>query len=282
MERRTDLIQEGRSCLQQHNILNSRGEAEWLAGHVLNCSRLELYLDNQPVPARDVFLFRDLLQKRITGVPLQYLLGCTEFMGLKIKTAINVFIPRPETEILVEAVVNIAASMAARQYSILDIGTGSGNIAVSLAKCLTKAAVFACDSCDFALQLSRENALGHNARITVVKSDLFSAFEKKEQFSLVVSNPPYVQTADISMLPVEVRREPKTALDGGSDGLFYYYRIIAEAPDYMREDALLCLEMGDHQWTIVKDIIERSKSFTFVNIIKDNNNKERVIIARKR
>ncbi|MFH1245032.1 MAG: peptide chain release factor N(5)-glutamine methyltransferase [Candidatus Omnitrophota bacterium] len=280
MERSIDLIKEGRSCLEQHDIPNSGGESELLLGHILNCSRLELYLDNRQISEENLCLFRDLLKKRVTGIPLQYLLGCTEFMGLKIKTAFNVFIPRPETEILVEAVLDMAAEYG-RQCSILDIGTGSGNIAVSLAKYIKNADVFACDISDFALQLARDNALLNNARINVIKSDLFSAFKQTEQFSLVVSNPPYIKTADIPKLSPEVQWEPRAALDAGGDGLFYYYRIIDESADYMREEALLVLEIGDNQYAAVKNIIEQSQCFTFVKVVNDNNNKERIIIARK-
>jgi len=281
VEKRIDLLKQGRRFLTEEGVTNARAEAEIFLSHILNCPRIELYLDNPAVEEKKSRDYWSLLIERSRGLPLQYLIGSTEFMGLKFKAAPGVFIPRPETEILVETVLAQLAITDYRSLNILDIGTGCGNIAVSLAKELKKAHIFACDISDSALQLAKENFSFNKVDICLVKSDLFAAFRKLNYFSLIVSNPPYINARVIPRLCRELHFEPRRAIDGGRDGLFYYRRIINEAPDYLRDKGMLVLEIGDNQADSVKEILAQSGKFALVKVVRDYNNVERVIVAQR-
>ncbi len=292
MEKRIDLLKQGRRFLTEEGVTNARGEAETFLSHILNCPRIELYLDNPAVEEKKSRDYWSLLIERSRGLPLQYLIGSTEFMGLKFKAAPGVFIPRPETEILVETVLSQLAITNYRLLNILDIGTGCGNIAVSLAKGLKKAClplakqggqahIFACDISDSALQLAKENFSFNKVDICLVKSDLFAAFRKLNYFSLIVSNPPYINARAIPRLCRELHFEPRRAIDGGRDGLFYYRRIINEAPAYLRDKGMLVLEIGDNQADSVKEILAQSGKFSQALLLRDYNNVQRVIVAQK-
>jgi len=268
--------------LAGEGIENAMGESELFLSHILDCPRAELYLNNIAVKEDDSRQFWQFLSTRMEGVPLQYILGSTEFMGLEFKIRPGVFVPRPETEILVEAILFEIRNSKFEIRNILDIGTGCGNIAVSLAKYLPEADVFACDICDSALQLAEENTHLNGVKLNLIKSDIFAAFcNKRNYFSSIVSNPPYVNRGDIPGLPRELQHEPKSALDGGLDGLRYYRQIIKEAPDYLGKDGLLALEIGDNQARSIKQIIEEAPNFTLVSISEDYNNIERVVLIKK-
>ncbi|MBL7092267.1 MAG: peptide chain release factor N(5)-glutamine methyltransferase [Candidatus Omnitrophica bacterium] len=291
MEKRIDLLKQGRRFLTEEGVTNARGEAEIFLSHILNCPRIELYLDNPAVEEKKSRDYWNLLIERSRGLPLQYLIGSTEFMGLKFKVAPGVFIPRPETEILVETALNLQLTTCGLGLNILDIGTGCGNIAASLAKELKKARlrqgfggqahIFACDISDSALQLAKENFSFNKVDICLVKSDLFAAFRKLNYFSLIVSNPPYINARVIPRLCRELHFEPRMAIDGGRDGLFYYRRIINEAPAYLQDKGMLLLEIGDNQADSVKEIIAQSGKFALVKVVRDYNNVERVIVAQR-
>lgn len=281
-KKRLDLINDGSRYLRGEGIVNHLGEAEVFLSHILNCSRVRLYLDNLTIEENTSSRFWDLLKVRSTRYPLQYLLKETEFAGLNLKTKEGVFIPRPETEILIDKILQIVGPNLRSKSSILDIGTGSGNIAISLAKALEEIDVFACDISDSALQLAKENANRNKAQITFIKSDLFSAFNKKEVFSLIVSNPPYIKKGDIATLAEELSYEPKKALDGGDDGLFYYRKIIAKAPNYLSAKGFLAFEIGADQADSVKTILIEKGKFSLIAILKDYNNMDRVVIAQKK
>ena len=183
MEKRVDLLRQGSFYLKRRKIINSLKESEMFLAHILNCPRTELYLDNFIVEKRNIRNYWSLLSQRADGFPLQYLIGSSGFMGLEFKIAQGVFIPRPETEILIETVLQLSAKNPMLPTKVLDIGTGCGNIAISLAKNLDKANVFACDISDFALQLARENSQLNAVALHLVKSDLFCAFKKENTFS---------------------------------------------------------------------------------------------------
>lgn len=292
MEKRIDLLKQGRRFLTEEGVTNARREAEIFLSHILNCPRIELYLDNPAVEEKKSRDYWSLLIERSKGLPLQYVIGTTEFMGLKFKAAPGVFIPRPETEILVETVLAQLAITNYRLLNILDIGTGCGNIALSLAKELKKAClplakqgrqahIFACDISDSALQLAKENFSFNKVDIRLVKSDLFAAFRKLNYFSLIVSNPPYIDARVIPELSRELHFEPRRAIDGGRDGLFYYRRIINEAPAYLQDKGMLVLEIGDNQADSVKEILAQSGKFSQALLLRDYNNVQRVIVAQK-
>jgi release factor glutamine methyltransferase len=214
-------------------------------------------------------------------VPLQYFLGDTEFCGLTIKVNRNVFIPRPETEVMVEKII---AQFKDHQGSlkILDLCTGSGNIAVSLAKNLPDCEVTAADICSRAIAQAAKNARinqVNHGRIGFVKSDLFENIRGK--FDIITINPPYIPSADIYRLGKEISFEPRIALNGGIDGLNFYRLIFQKASDFMNDNAFLFMEMGDDQSGQISRILSKSHELILKDIIKDNNNKPRVLVIQK-
>jgi len=254
---------------------------------VLGCSRAELYLKKKRMLSRENFFrISGALKRRISGEPIQYILGKTEFMGLEFIVTPTVLIPRPDTEILVETTLRYAAdkvsSEKATGLQVLDIGTGSGCIAVSLAKCLPQAQISASDISPAALEIARQNAKlnGVEKRINFLNCDLFPSREQRANgYDLILSNPPYIKTDVIKTLELEVLHEPKVALDGGEDGLDFYRRIIREAPACLKPGGLLILEIGFDQKKALEKILKISQIFEVKEAVKDYNNINRVIVA---
>jgi release factor glutamine methyltransferase len=271
-------------------------EAELLFTQILNCNLQDLYLDREkPLDKQNSEFISTVLRRRVAGEPIQYILGKTEFMGLEFKVIPGVFIPRPETEILVETAIKVTKSLprqssglpavASRQVSklkILDIGTGSGCIAVSLAKLLPNAEVTATDVSSLALEVAKENAKLNNVDVNFIESSLFEVPDSGAvAYDLIVSNPPYISTSGIQLLQREVRYEPRVALDGGRNGLNFYRRIIKNAPENLVENGYLILEMGFTQRQCIEKIVHTSKGFSVVEIARDYNNIERVVVLKK-
>lgn len=282
MEKRISLVHSGSDRLMSKGIDSASVESEILLAHALKCTRFELYMNNFEVAESQSQDFWKLISFRAKGFPLQYLLGKTEFMGLTFKIRPGVFIPRPETEILVETILNLRLMAGDLRLNILDIGTGCGNIAVSLAKSLSEAKVFACDICDSALQLTKENADLNDVSLSLAKSNLFSAFsDKQDYFSLIISNPPYVCKDTVVKLSEELQHEPRKALDGGSDGLSYYRKIIATAAPYLKTDGLLAFEIGEGQAREIQELLKRHNELQWVATINDYNDINRVVLAEK-
>jgi len=260
-------------------------EKEILLSSIFNCSRSALYSQEWSLNAAQAKKLSEALFLRSQGVPLQYILGETEFFGLMFQVDERALIPRPETEILVEMVLKSAAG----QMKILDIGTGSGCIAVSLAKFLPEAQIDALDVSFEALSLAKENALINSAdkNINFLQSDLFSVFKKNNvnnrlrNYDIIISNPPYVRSGDINGLQKELAYEPRMALDGGADGLDFYRRVIAEAGNFLNKEGLLFLEIGFSQGEDIEKIVFAGNDFAVDEIIKDYSGIERVMIMRK-
>ena len=269
-------------------------EAELLLSSILNCGRNYLYFNKDKKLSRENLLFiSSALKRRFQWEPLQYILGESEFMGLTFKVTGDVLIPRPETEILVETAVKIANGIWHMAYgkaeegkpvSILDIGTGSGCIAVSLAKLLPGVEITGVDISEEALSIARINAELNKVSETInfLQGDLFGALTIcHTPYALCVSNPPYIRSSDIDELAPEVQFEPRIALDGGEDGLDFYRKIISSAPLYLKEGGYLILEMGFNQRSEVTKILQNSLNFEIIEVVKDYGNIERVIVARK-
>jgi len=258
-------------------------EAELVLTHVLNCDRLSLYLN------KDINLGREesalvslILKRRIFGEPVQYILGTSEFMGLEFKVDKRALIPRPETEILVEQALGKLKAMGIASPKVLDCGTGSGCIAVAIARLLPQADVWAADISIEALQLAKENACLNNVEVKFIQGDLFNTLKPGgSRFDLIISNPPYLSTRQLSSLAKEISFEPVLALDAGVDGLDFYRRIISQAPAYLEKGGLLAFEVGINQADSVKELLEKEE-FDGLEIIKDYNNIQRVLIAKKR
>lgn len=257
-------------------------EAELVLTHLLNCDRLSLYLNQDTDLGKDKsLLVSSILKRRIKGEPVQYILGATEFMGLEFKVDKRVLIPRPETEILVGAAIEMIKAKGIRSPEILDLGTGSGCIAVSLAKHIPDCKITAIDISLEALEVASRNAYLNQAQIEFIRSDLFAALGS-QRFDLIISNPPYVSTQELNTLAKEISFEPVLALEAGFDGLDFYRRIISQAAGYLKEGGLLAFEVGQNQASRVRDMLRAQEKFDDVSIIKDYNNIQRVVIAKKR
>jgi release factor glutamine methyltransferase len=259
-------------------------EAELLFSEILECERAHLYLNgSNELSGEDSALVADVLKRRISGEPLQYILGKAEFFGLKFKVNKHVLIPRPETELAVEAALrqDFIKKSALR---ILELGTGSGCVAVSLANSLPEAEIIATDISSDALAIAEENALSYGVanRIRFTQGDLFKAPGLPAlKFDIIISNPPYITSEDIDKLQTEVKFEPRIALDGGIDGLNFYRRIVKEAGYFLKDKGTLILEIGFGQADKISEIFNAVKILKIVEIARDYSGIERVIVARK-
>jgi release factor glutamine methyltransferase len=228
--------------------------AELLLAHSLKLDRVTLYTQlDRPLNKDELATYRAQIQRRVLGEPTQYLTGTKDFYGRRFSVDSRVLIPRPETELLCEAVLKL------QPRRVLDLCTGSGCIAITLACELPEASVWATDVSKDACEAARANAeaLGCGSRVTVIESDLFGQVPQST-FDVIVSNPPYVKSQELPTLQREVQREPKLALDGGADGLSVIRRIAEGAPARLKPGGTLALEIGDGQGDAVRDILTRS------------------------
>jgi len=229
-------------------IAGARLEAQILLAHVLGCTRMQLYTGfDKPLAEAELASYRGLIKRRLAGEPVSYLVGETEFWGLPFHVEPSVLVPRPDTETVIE-VARAARPDRAAPCRILDLCTGSGVIAVSLAREYSAAQVVATELSPAAAALARRNA-ARNAvadRVDVREGDLFAPV-RGERFDLIAANPPYIASSVIPTLSAEVRREPVIALDGGRDGLAFYDRICAEAREHLAPGGAIVLEHGFDQ-----------------------------------
>jgi len=216
--------------------------AELLLAHALSCDRVRLYLDfDKPVAEPELSRYRDLVRRRADGEPTAYVVGRREFYGRPFRVDARVLVPRPETELVLEA----ALGALPEGGRALDLCTGSGCLAVSLALERKGARVVATDVSGDALAVARENAVALGAVVEFAAGDVWAGVHGDEPFDVVVSNPPYIPAKEMTELPREVRREPCIALDGGVDGLSVLRRIVAGAPKWLRPGGVLCVEMHE-------------------------------------
>jgi release factor glutamine methyltransferase len=249
---------------------------EILLAHVLRTGRVRLYVDlDRPLSKDELGAFKALIERRLSGEPTNYLTGTKEFYNRPFKVDSRVLIPRPETELLVEAVLHAVPKDAPSQ--VLDVCTGSGCIAISVAAERPQATVLATDLSKDACALARDNAqaLGVTDRVRVLEGDLFSPLPPDARFRVVVSNPPYIDSGDIAGLSAEVRREPRLALDGGPDGLVALRRVIQGARRVLEPGGLLALEMGETQGGAVLELL-RAAGFADARVEKDLERRERM------
>lgn len=263
---------------------NPRLDAEVLLCAVLQCQRIKLYVDfERPLTAEELATYKAYVQRRAQHEPLAYILGHREFMRNDFKVTEATLVPRPETELLVESLTKAAPFLKPEgEVKILDIGTGSGAIIVSLLDYLPKAKGVGVDISVEALIVAKENAetIGVKERCGFVRSDVFSRVPIEKKFDIIVSNPPYIPAADLATLAKDVQREPRSALDGGADGLDFYRRIIAEASEHMEEEALLAFEVGIHQSEAVAQLCHEA-GFVATAIRKDYAGIGRMVFAVK-
>ena len=245
-------------------------EAEWIVSIALSIKRDQVYTDKL-VSVKEQRKVNSIVNERMTGRPLWYCIGDTDFYGYKIIVNESVLIPRPETELLVEN----AIKEIKQDYRVLDMCTGSGAIAIAVYK-QTNALVTAVDISPKALEIAKENAKINNADINFIQSDLFNDLSQ-EKFDVIISNPPYIRSADIYSLQNEVKNfEPLIALDGGEDGLDFYRRIADNSKDFLKPSGILLLECGYNQ---AEEVAKLLTDFSSVSIIKDYENIDRIIKA---
>jgi release factor glutamine methyltransferase len=263
-----------------------RTNAELLLGAALNVRKIDLYLDGDRIlTPEQIEKFNLFLQERLSGKPFQYIIGSTEFFGLEFKVNESVLIPRPETETLVETVIENLKDLT--RPKIVDLGTGSGAIAIVLAKNLKDCSIFATDISAEALRVAKENAERHGVgnQIEFLRGDLFEPLVNRELQSsvdCVVSNPPYVSPEEFDNLPKEIKdHEPIVALKTDEKGILFHRRIVENSLDFLKEGGILALEVGLGQATKVAELILNQKGFEDTEIRKDLGGIERIILARK-
>ncbi len=271
----------------EEKIDSPRLSAELILSFVLQMERIQLYMHfDKEIPKPQLDKLHSLVKRCLQNEPVQYLTGKCEFYSLSLKVSPACLIPRPETELLVERAIEFLRGREGKQY-VCDLCTGCGCVAAAIAKNFPEAKVIATDICDKALSVAAENIKKHNLseRVELLQGDLFepviSRLDVKE-FDLIVCNPPYVSAAEYEKLDAKVKNyEPKTALDGGSDGLDVYRKIAAEAGGHLKKDRALILEIGYLQGQAVKKLLEESNCFSPIKIEKDFSNNDRIVTAVK-
>ncbi len=265
--------------LKNKGIDSARINAELLLANILDCKRMDLYLRfDQPLSKYETESYRKALKRRATKEPLQYIIGEVEFYGLVFNVNPKVLIPRQETEILVETI--IENSTSGSDVKILDIGCGSGNIIISLIKNIKNSNGVSIDISDDAIIIAKENAVKNEVanNISFVKKDILNDdIENLGKFDIIVSNPPYVSKNEFETLQKEIlEHEPKIALTDFNDGLSFYKTISEKAPILLRPNGQLFFEVGYNQAEQVQNIMKEN-GFNKINIVKDYSDIERVV-----
>jgi release factor glutamine methyltransferase len=273
-----ELLQTTAAYFSRRQIQNPRLNIEHLLAEALGKKRLELYLEfDHEISERLLGPLRNKVQRRADGEPLQHLLGHWDFFGRTFKTDRRALIPRPETELLVEAVLEEMKSGIRSGSRLVDVGTGTGILAITFALECPGLEVVGLDISEDALALARENATRLKARIAFCRSDLLDGVAGP--FDWVVANLPYVATGDLPGLPKEVKFDPAVALDGGEDGLTIVKRLIESIPNKLASNSLVALEVGQGQAERTATFLAR-QSFRDITIKKDYQGIERILIAR--
>ena len=281
-----DVIQRSNEYLARKGVESARLQIELLLAHVLKLPRLKLYLDfNRILTETELTILRDLVQRRAAREPLQYILGTACFCGLELEVTPEVLVPRPETELLAERAWEFLLAHPApgpNSPQVLDFGTGSGCLAITLAKKCPAAQILAVDVSEAALGVARRNAVRHGVsdRIQFYLGNGFDALPGKILFDLLVSNPPYIASAEVNKLEPEVRdHEPRAALDGGPDGLDFLRRLAEQAPTFLARGARLMMEFGDGQEKAVRELFSPAWSIDAVET--DYSKRPRILIAHQ-
>ena len=270
MEKISEVLNTGRNILARNNI--DINEARLLLAYVLNIEKDDLIKITE-CTSEEFARFLTIIERRVNGEPYAYIVGRKAFMGLDFNVNRNVLIPRPETELLVENAIEYIKKQ--RMQSVLDMCTGSGCIAVSIAK-VCDVNVDAADISRDAIDVAKSNAVLNGVSVNYILSDLFENVSRK--YDIIVSNPPYIDKDDLSGLQKEVQREPILALDGGEDGIEIYTNIIKHTHNYLNDNGMLLLEIGYNQGRLVSDLLFQNK-FENIKVIKDLAGLDRVIIC---
>ena len=275
-----ETIRKGMIMLKNSNVTEPNIKARLIMQYVLNKPREYLLVyDKEILMLRQEVNYFKAIKKLCQGIPIQHITHRQEFMKMTFYVDENVLIPRQDTEILVEEVIKIAKKIKAKK--ILDLCTGSGAIAISLAKYIENSEITAVDISSKALNIAKINSKNNNVenQITFIESDLYKNLPK-EKYDIIVSNPPYIKKEIIKKLDKEVQREPKLALDGGYDGLDFYRKIVSKADEYLKFHGYLCLEIGYDQKEEVEEIISKQEKYIGTYCKKDLCDNDRVIVTK--
>jgi release factor glutamine methyltransferase len=262
-------------------IASPRLDAEVLLAHVLHCDRVALYCRfEQPLEKAELDAFRELVRRRVAGEPVAYLTGTKEFWSLPLRVDPRVLIPRPETELVVDVILELTRE--APPGRACDVGTGSGAIALALKRERPAWTVLATDISAAALELARENAARLTLEVEFLEGDLLRPLAGRGPFDVLASNPPYVAEAEIPTLMREVaEHEPRVALTPGGDGLAAIRALVAGAPDLLAPEGALVMEIGYRQGPTVQSLVEASGAFGPVSLRRDHAGLDRVLWARR-
>lgn len=275
-----ETIRKGMIELKINGIKEPSLKSRLLMQSILNKPRAYLLVhDDQILTLRQEVDYFKAIKKLKQGIPLQHITHMQEFMKMNFYVDENVLIPRPDTEVLVEEVIKIAKKINAKK--ILDLCTGSGAIAISIAKYIEQSNVTAVDISSKAMRIAKLNAKNNEVenRITFIESNLFENIQE-EKYDIIVSNPPYIRRNIIQTLDREVKKEPIIALDGGGDGLDFYRKIIKKSYEFLKYRGYLCLEIGYDQKIDVIELIENEEKYTSTYSKKDLYGNDRVIITK--
>lgn len=271
-----EVLQKATIKLKDNNIEEARSKARRLLAFTLEMSKEQIIIHNKKeITIEQEISYNEYISRIILGEPIQYIIGGQEFMGIDFKVNPSVLIPQPDTEILVERTIEILKHL--KEPKVLDLCTGSGAIAVSIAKYVPNSIIFASDISKQALEIARQN--DNENKVNFVHSNLFENIDG--EFNVIVSNPPYIKTSEIQRLSKEVQNEPLLALDGGQDGLFFYREIIKQAHKYLEEQGYLCIEIGEDQKEQVITLINNCSYYKNIQAFKDLSGHDRVIICEK-
>ncbi|MFI3230134.1 MAG: peptide chain release factor N(5)-glutamine methyltransferase [bacterium] len=287
-----NIIVKYKNILKEKNFDTYSLDVELLLMHSTNLSKTDLYLNpNYELTSSQLNLFEDCFNRRLKKEPIAYILGKWEFMGLEFLLDSNTLIPRPETELLVETTLEIINNLNLNNINILDMCTGSGAIAIALAKYIniSNTSIVASDLNKKALDMAKQNAKLNNVNnIKFVESDLFNNLDVNNKFNIIVSNPPYIKSSDIPTLEANVKEyEPVLALDGGKSGLIFYEQIVANSKNYFNNNNnnlnnnYLIFEIGYNQAEDLKNmLLKNGFDDNNIKIIKDFSNLDRVVVAK--
>lgn len=269
-------------------------EQELMLTSILKCQRIDLYKNpsykkDHPesiLDPKEVIIYNKMLNERSAGRPIQYCIGSCNFFGLDFFVDERVLIPRPETEILVETAIELIKNkFDDKSLKALDIGTGSGCIAITILKKLKNIDMVAIDKSEDALCVASINAKEHGVtdRIVFECKDILSYFNENnsKKFDIIISNPPYIRSGDMKDLPIEVLKEPISALDGGEDGLDFYRIIIDNIGSHLTDGGLLIFEIGDDQFNSIEKLLKNTQYFKKIDFKVDYTNTKRIIFAFK-
>lgn len=275
-----NILKYGIDELEKASIEDSKIKAQILLMYIINKPKQYLIINKNEVLNESLLKqYKQGIEKLKQNTPIQYITNTQEFMGLKFYVDENVLIPRFDTEILVEEIIEINKNT--QNLKVLDMCTGSGAIAISLQKLLNNSTVYAIDISQKALDVAKKNNEANKTKVNFIQSNMFENIGENE-FDIIVSNPPYIETKTIKQLNDDVKKEPAIALDGGIDGLKFYKILAEQAHKFLKNNGILAMEIGYNQKESVEAILKETNHYKEIYCRKDLNGNDRLIVCRKK